>query len=195
MILRKKKNHASSKHHEWQGMPDHASHKEYQLISKEFANKIDKAKANHWKEWIENINGNDIWKVNKYMSAFPTDNSCQWIPHLNCPDGTKTSTSKEKADRLANVFFPNPINLQTQYPHSWNAIPQQHWRLCSPPSQPKEWKKPYRSSTHSRPLANPVYQMQYSNTVPTCSPQYWPRSTLQFVSWTIIPSDSDASIK
>jgi hypothetical protein len=81
--LRKQKNKASAKHFKWRGLPAHPSHEEYRKIMKEFAKAIDKAKASHWREWIEHVSGDDLWKVNKYMSASPSDYSCQCIPHLN----------------------------------------------------------------------------------------------------------------
>lgn len=40
------------------------------------------------------LNGEDLWTVNRYMSAF-TDYGRRRIPHLNKVDGTKTSTGKE----------------------------------------------------------------------------------------------------
>ena len=105
---RKEKNRAHSEHFKWRGIPSHPAHKEFRQINNSFAKAIEDAKATHWQEWIENISGNDVWKVNKYMNASPTDFGCQRIPHLNRPGGTKTSTGAEKAERLADVFFPSP---------------------------------------------------------------------------------------
>jgi len=114
--MRKKKNKASARHFKWRGLPEHPSHNEYRIIQKEFAKAIDQAKADHWKGWIEHVTGDGLWKVNKYMSTSPTDYSCQCIPHLNRLDGTKTSMSKEKVERLAEVFFPTPIDSPDSVP-------------------------------------------------------------------------------
>jgi hypothetical protein len=114
--VRKRKNKASAKHFKWRGLPEHPSHGEYRTIQREFASAIDQAKADHWKEWIEHIEGHDLWKVNKYMSASPSDYSRQRIPHLNCPNGTKTNTSDKKAERLAEVFFPTPTDPPDSVP-------------------------------------------------------------------------------
>jgi hypothetical protein len=126
--LRKRKNCESLRHYDWRGTPNHESHEEYQKISKEFATAIDNAKANHWKEWIEHIDGNDIWQVNKYMNTSPTGHNCQCIPHLNQPNSTKTLTNKEKADRLAQVFFPTPMDSLESMPtfteHNPPAAPE-----------------------------------------------------------------------
>ena len=105
---RKERNRASKEHFKWRGLPDHPSHEEYRRVTRTFAKEIDDAKSTHWREWIEQVKGDDVWKVNKYMNASPTDFGCQRIPHLNRPDGTKTSTGNDKAERLAEVFFPSP---------------------------------------------------------------------------------------
>ena len=60
----------------------------------------------HWKEWIEHVSGDDIWTVHRYMKDNPTDYGCQKVPDLKRPNGTYTSSNKEKADQLANTFFP-----------------------------------------------------------------------------------------
>jgi hypothetical protein len=125
--LRKQKNKASVKHFKWRGLPEHTSHGEYCKILKEFAKAINEAKANHWKEWIEHVSRDDLWKVNKYMSISPSDYSCQQIPHLNRPNRTKTTTGNEKAKRLAEVFFPLPIDSPDNVPA---------FEECNPPIAP-----------------------------------------------------------
>ena len=116
--LCKDKNRASAERHRWRGTPDHPSHTTYRDKCKNLARAIETAKATHWKEWIEQISGHDLWTVNKYMGALPTDFGCKRIPHLNRPNDTKTKTSEEKAERLAQVFFPEPKeppNLTPQF--------------------------------------------------------------------------------
>ena len=114
--LRLLRNRASTDHFKWRGIPEHPTHAEFRRIQREYAAAIDEAKATHWKEWIEHIGESDIWKVNKYMNASPTDYSTQRIPHLNRSDGRKTATSKEKAERLAEVFFPAPTDTPDSTP-------------------------------------------------------------------------------
>lgn len=48
--------------------------------------------------------GNDLWSVHRSMKADPTDYGHQHIPDLENIDGTHTTTSEEKAERLANTF-------------------------------------------------------------------------------------------
>jgi len=79
----KEKNHAHNEHFKWRGLPDHPAHEAFHRLNRNFAKEIKDAKATHWQEWIEHINGSDIWKVNKYMNVMPMDYGCQQIPHLN----------------------------------------------------------------------------------------------------------------
>ena len=135
------KNKASADHFKWRGIPEHPTHGEFRKIQREYAATIDEAKATHWKEWIEHITENDIWKVNKYMNASPTDYSTQRIPHLNRPKKGKTTTSKEKAKRLAEVFFPAP----TDAPES--VLP---FREKTPPTVPPELQRTFTVFTPER---------------------------------------------
>ena len=112
--LRKTRNKASTEHYRWRGLPDHPSHLNYKTISRQFANAIESAKANHWQEWINHASGDDIWTIHKYMNSNPTDYGRQRIPALKKPDGTSTTTNEQKARQLANTFFPpeRPLGQQ-----------------------------------------------------------------------------------
>ena len=105
-LLRKSRNRANTEHFRWRGLPDHPSHTQYKVISREFANAIEKAKADHWQEWINHASGEDIWAIHRYMKANPTDYRRQRIPALKKPDGSSASTNDQKAEQLATTFFP-----------------------------------------------------------------------------------------
>jgi hypothetical protein len=106
------RNKASTEHFKWCGLPNHPSHSEYKTINKLFARAIKSAKLNHWKEWIEQAKGTDIWTIHRYMKANPTDYGCQHIPNLKQTDGSLATTNEEKAKCLASTFFPQerPLN-------------------------------------------------------------------------------------
>ena len=104
--IRRDRNRASSQHYKWRGQPDHPSHLAYKEINKSFARAIEKAKADHWKEWIEHVSGKDLWSVHRYMKSEPTDYGRRRIPDLRNPDGTYATTNEEKARGLAGTFFP-----------------------------------------------------------------------------------------
>ena len=85
----KERNRASRLHFKWQGYHEHASHEAFKNINKSFAKSIEQAKAEHWKEWIEHVSGDDIWTIHRYMKDNPMDYGCtrpeetQWDLHLN----------------------------------------------------------------------------------------------------------------
>ena len=76
-ILHKSRNRASTEHFRWQGLPDHPSHLQYRETNRELARAIEKAKAEHWQEWINHASSEDIWAIHRYMKANPTDYGCQ----------------------------------------------------------------------------------------------------------------------
>jgi len=104
--LRKTRNRANTEHYRWRGLPDHPSHQNYRTTSREFARAVEKAKADHWQDWINHASGEDIWAIHRYMKANPTDYGRQRVPPLKKADGTFASTNDQKAEQLANTFFP-----------------------------------------------------------------------------------------
>jgi hypothetical protein len=75
--LQKAKNHASTAKYRWCGLLTHLSHIEYKLANKTFVKAIEKAKADHWSNWIKHIRGDDIWLIHHYMKATPTNHGKQ----------------------------------------------------------------------------------------------------------------------
>ena len=105
--IRRTRNCASTIRYRWRGLPDHPSHDEYRKISRSFARAIEKAKAEHWNKWIKHIGGDDIWSIHHYMRSDPTDYGKQRIPNiLNKDKKTYACSNSEKAQRLAETFFP-----------------------------------------------------------------------------------------
>ncbi|KIK35875.1 hypothetical protein CY34DRAFT_95373, partial [Suillus luteus UH-Slu-Lm8-n1] len=63
-------------------------------------------------EWLENIEGNDPWTTDKYISLEPRDGGKTRVPtlHIQQLDGTMTeaNTNHEKSTIIATSFFPPP---------------------------------------------------------------------------------------
>ena len=93
----------------------------YQTENRTFAAAIEKAKAKHWKEWINHASGENIWAIHRYMKANPTDYGCQQIPALKKPDRTSATSNNQKAEQLANTFFP-PERPLGQHEHQFVKI-------------------------------------------------------------------------
>ena len=105
-VIQKARNRISALKYKWRGLPEHPSHEEYRSITKKYARAIEKAKADHWSEWIKHIGGDDIWSIHNYMRANPTDYGKQRIPNIMKADGTYACTNSDKAQCLAETFFP-----------------------------------------------------------------------------------------
>ncbi|KAG2068645.1 hypothetical protein BDR04DRAFT_944448, partial [Suillus decipiens] len=59
--------------YQMQGLPDHKCHTNLKALKNCYAELIELIKKQHWIEWLENIEGNDLWTANKYISTEPMD--------------------------------------------------------------------------------------------------------------------------
>lgn len=107
------------------GLPQHACHQDLADIKKRYAAEIESTKKQHWIEWLEHIEGNDLWTANKYISTEPKDGGKTRVPtlHVKRPDGstTEANTNQEKSTIIAASFFPLPptddsVPPETLYP-------------------------------------------------------------------------------
>ena len=113
------RNRASAEHYRWHGLLDHPSHQKYKEENTNFTRAIEKTKANHWKDWINHASSEDIWAIHRYMKVNPTDYGHQQVLALKKPDDTITSTNDQKAEQLANTFFP-PERPLGQHEHQFS---------------------------------------------------------------------------
>jgi len=95
------------------GLPAHECHRELKTLKNRYANEIESTKKQHWVEWLEDIEGNDLWTANRYISSEPKDGGTTRIPMLTVkrPDGSTVeahSTNHEKSQFIAESFFPPP---------------------------------------------------------------------------------------
>jgi Endonuclease-reverse transcriptase len=76
-----------------------------------------KAKADHWKGWIEEANEKDVWTAGKYAKNPLSDGAKPRIPTLTRKDADGQATSEaysnaDKASTFTELFFPpRPHNL------------------------------------------------------------------------------------
>ncbi|KAG5736093.1 hypothetical protein E4T56_gene6291 [Termitomyces sp. T112] len=92
-------------------IPDHPAKAEAARLFREMADAIQSAKESHWKEWLENIDAQQIYTANKYVVRDPSNFSCDRVPSLKTSvDGTPSmaTTNAAKAEALAESFFPPP---------------------------------------------------------------------------------------
>lgn len=53
--------------------PEHTAHEEHEQAWRNYADAIEKAKKTHWEEWLENLQGEEIWIANKYVDKTSSD--------------------------------------------------------------------------------------------------------------------------
>jgi hypothetical protein len=54
------------------GLPLHACHAELKVAKNLYASEIESIKKQHWLKWLEDIEGNDLWMANHYVTRFKT---------------------------------------------------------------------------------------------------------------------------
>ncbi|KAG5731524.1 hypothetical protein E4T56_gene5479 [Termitomyces sp. T112] len=111
-------------------IPDHPAKAEAARLSRKMADAIQSAKESHWKEWLENIDVQQIYTANKYVVCDPSDFSCDRVPSLKTSvDGmpSMATTNAAKGEALAESFFPppppSPSILLSAYPRPLPASP------------------------------------------------------------------------
>lgn len=114
------------------GIPLHPSHNDLKAAKDQYANEINATKKQDWQDWLEDIEGNDLWTANKYILSEPCDGGKTRVPSLitTNPDGSKSEafTNCEKSEILAKSFFPPPpvadsIPPDAEYPDPVAHLP------------------------------------------------------------------------
>ena len=120
--------------YKFRALPDHPVHSTLAEQTKSIDKKIRTTKEEHWKEWLENATGNDLWIANAYIVNLGGDGGKSRIPTLKGKDqeGQEllASTNEEKSALLARSLFPDPPPLSSvppdyNYPdevESWTDI-------------------------------------------------------------------------
>jgi len=115
-------------------LPDHETHTRLREKENAMSKEIQRTKEDHWKEWLNDMTGTDIWIAHKYISNPGGDGGKTRIPTLckTGPDGRtiRATTNEEKSEILAQALFPPPPTVSTVptdylYPEpaeEWTAI-------------------------------------------------------------------------
>jgi hypothetical protein len=88
-----------------------------------FSRELDKAKCNHWRDWLEKSTDPDIWTAHKYISAPPGDSSKTRIPDLTYLVSGEQTKASTKGGKGANASQ-NLLTQQTRHRHV-NATQEQ----------------------------------------------------------------------
>ena len=110
--LQKETNKLASLSFKMRAIADHLSHETYLRQRNRYTEAIKQTKRDHWDNWLESINREEIWIANKYLNSEPSDGSPARIPTLEFKhrDGSlgTASANDEKSRILATTFFPPP---------------------------------------------------------------------------------------
>lgn len=99
-------------------------HDESQAATNKYAEALEKAKKEHWEQWLKDIDSDNVWTAHKYADSPPTDGGAARIPTLKrFTNGQpeEVDINEEKSKLLYETFFPcppqrPPTNASTQYP-------------------------------------------------------------------------------
>ncbi|KIK97459.1 hypothetical protein PAXRUDRAFT_136260, partial [Paxillus rubicundulus Ve08.2h10] len=96
-------------------IPEHPSHEAHWQKRNKYSETIQKTKNDHWVEWLENMNSEEIWIANKYLNADFMDGGPSRIHTLHIMQSgrelAQVRTNKEKGEALTKAFFPPSTNL------------------------------------------------------------------------------------
>jgi len=124
---RRQVNKPHRKSYQMRGLPNHPCHDELKTIKNSYADAISKAKQQHWLNWLEEIEGNDLWTANRYISSEPRDGGKTRIPTLTTSNAdssiNEAATNNEKSTMIAKSFFPPPPTLNSVPPDAEYPAP------------------------------------------------------------------------
>ncbi|KIN98819.1 hypothetical protein M404DRAFT_30970 [Pisolithus tinctorius Marx 270] len=102
---------------------DHPSHSHCRTKAREYNKAIQSAKKNHWKDWLEEANSNDLWIANRYLSNPYGDSSKACVSTLKKLDNngvvSMLNTNKDKSQAFSSV----PQDYRYPMPEAqWSTI-------------------------------------------------------------------------
>ncbi|KAF5327397.1 hypothetical protein D9619_004072 [Psilocybe cf. subviscida] len=114
--MRKRKKELSKTAKANRALPDHPIHSQLQRHLNNYSKAIEKAKVDHWEEFLTNASTADMWIANGYLKSPVGDAGRPRIPSLKATalDSTASTvdTNEKKAELLAASFFPKkPANI------------------------------------------------------------------------------------
>ncbi|EUC58975.1 reverse transcriptase, putative, partial [Rhizoctonia solani AG-3 Rhs1AP] len=93
--------------------PRNPIHEEYHKASREFRQAVEQARTDCWNRYIDNVDGDALWRAHKYLKSLGTDTGSSRIPTLTTkqPDGStmQSVTNADKSRTLYESFFPRPV--------------------------------------------------------------------------------------
>ena len=130
-LLAEELKHLRKLAYKFRAVPNHECHTVLKGKEKQLDKEIQSAKESHWKEWLEDMAGNDIWIASKYLTNPGSDGGKSHIPTLKTKDAhghTILATSnEEKSKALASSLFPPPPPASSVPPSFSYPAPAEEW--------------------------------------------------------------------
>ena len=161
-------------------------HEEFRQARNNYSKAIHDAKTNHWIDWLEAIDEEGVWTVNRMATGGATDGGRGRIPTLKVRDpATKrvvqeASTNEDKSKMLYKIFFPTrtapPVPVQrAPYPQArWTYEPTTDEQIHRAIRRMKPWK-----ATRSETILNAVFVHARELLVPHLGPIFRATGTLK----------------
>ena len=106
-------------------------HEEFHLARNEYSKAIHEAKTEHWMEWLETLDEEGVWTVNRTATGPASDGGRGRIPTLKVRDPVtkevtrEVSNNEDKGKLFYQIFFPRrtapPVPVQR------DPYPQAKW--------------------------------------------------------------------
>jgi len=95
--------------HRYRALPEHGIHAQVHEKENALSKEIRKTKEDHWKNWLNDMAGTDIWIAHKYISNPGRDGGKTWIPTLRATntDGqlTHATTNAPLKPQAPDMYY------------------------------------------------------------------------------------------
>ena len=97
-------------------------HEVFQQARNNYSEVIRTMKAEHWTEWLESLDGEEVWSANRLVTGPVSDGGRSQVPTLQVKDPTtkvvtrEACTNKDKGDLFYQTFFPTRTALPAPAP-------------------------------------------------------------------------------
>ena len=108
--LKKEINQLASHSYKFRAIGNHPSHDSYKRTHTAYGDAIKRAKEQHWKDFLKEIEGKELWTAHKYVTSPVGDGGKARILTLQVVGENgmtrNVDSNKEKSEVLRHMFFP-----------------------------------------------------------------------------------------
>jgi ribonuclease HI len=175
-----------AKHHRWN--MNHPIHEEYRRQRNRYSDHIQKAKAEHWVEWLEGLDQVSIWQASRLVTSPATDAGKAKIPTLKIKDPITKRVIREATDNASKgrlfheTFFPPPNPATPPIPQNY-PYPTPRWAFTNITNDQIlhaiNKLKPYKASK-SNSVPNSIFTHAREALVPHLGPLFRSTHSLRY---------------